>query len=192
MAPVDETTFTTRFVERLQAHLDRVVLRQESQLNLRVGDTAGSFPDIEAVAVHDGTELCVFGEAKGNWHPELLTAIKTQLADRYLTGTRTSTGVYLVAYFASEKWDPNDYRRTPVGDAIERNFNKNSSDRARPLHLRRDDSRSSHTNRDLTARQPIPQLVAESRVPRPAACNFDLPTPRSERNREIGALRAKQ
>lgn len=109
--PVDEPTFTTRFVDRIRARLDTIIVRQEGQLNLRIGSIPGSFPDLEAITVHDGVQLSVAGEVKGNWNREVLTAIGTQLADRYVTGTRTFTGIYVVAYFASDRWDPADRRR---------------------------------------------------------------------------------
>ncbi len=50
-------------------------------------------------------------EVKGCWHPEATTAMKTQLVERYLTGTGTTHGIFLVFWFASDKWDPGDRRR---------------------------------------------------------------------------------
>lgn len=61
--------------------------------------------------LHAGAEISVFVEVKGIWHDEVETAIEHQLADRYLSGARSLTGIYLIAAFASEHWAPADTRR---------------------------------------------------------------------------------
>jgi hypothetical protein len=106
-----ENQFTTLLTDRIRAKLGGVVLRQEVQLNLHYADTAGAEPDIEAIVLHAGAEISVFVEVKGIWHGKVETAIEHQLADRYLTGARSLTGIYLVAAFASEHWAPADARR---------------------------------------------------------------------------------
>ena len=57
-------------------------------------------------------EVYVLVEVKGSWHDDVTTAIETQLADRYLSGSRGNSGIYLVAYPHSEKWSEVDRRRT--------------------------------------------------------------------------------
>jgi hypothetical protein len=89
-----------------------VILRQEVQLNLRYAGTAGSEPVIEAIVLHAGEEISVFIEVKGIWHNEVETAIEHQLADRYPTGARSLTGIYLVAAFANEHWLSGDSLRS--------------------------------------------------------------------------------
>jgi hypothetical protein len=108
--PRTENQFTTLLTERIKPKLEDVILRQEVQLNLRYADTAGSEPDIEVIVLHDGEEISVFVEVKGTWHKQVKTSIEHQLADRYLTGARSLTGIYLVAAFASEHWVPGDPR----------------------------------------------------------------------------------
>jgi hypothetical protein len=107
-----ETQFTTLLTDRIQAKLGSVILRQEVQLNLHYADTPGTEPDIEAIVLHAGEEISVFVEVKGIWHDQVQTAIEHQLADRYLTGARSLTGIYLVAAFASQHWAPDDTRRS--------------------------------------------------------------------------------
>ena len=106
-----EKQFTTLLTQRIQAKLDGVILRQEVQLNLHYADIAGAEPDIEAIVPHGGEEISVFVEVKATWHDEVETAIEHQLADRYLTGARSTTGIYLVAAFASQAWAAGDTRR---------------------------------------------------------------------------------
>jgi hypothetical protein len=51
-------------------------------------------------------------ESKGCWHHELMTAMKTQLVDRYLLrNPAVSDGIYLVAWFDPTLWDPTDNRQ---------------------------------------------------------------------------------
>ena len=47
-------------------------------------------------------------EVKAGWHGELLTAMRTQLADRYLTTGETNKGIYLAVWFKCERWDETD------------------------------------------------------------------------------------
>jgi hypothetical protein len=50
-------------------------------------------------------------EVKGCWHADVKSAMKSQLVDRYLTGTGTTHGIYLVFWFATDDWNPSDSRR---------------------------------------------------------------------------------
>jgi hypothetical protein len=109
--PRTENQFTTLLTERIKPKLDGVVLRQEVQLNLHYAGTTGSEPDIEAIMLYAGQEISVFVEVKGIWHKDVKTSIEHQLADRYLTGARSLTGIYLVAAFASDHW-AKESRRT--------------------------------------------------------------------------------
>jgi hypothetical protein len=52
-------------------------------------------------------------EVKGNWNRGLETEMESQLAGRYLRRARTSHGIYVVLWFASDDWDPQDWRRAP-------------------------------------------------------------------------------
>lgn len=64
--------------------------------------------------------LAVVLEVKGNWHHEVLSAMESQLATRYLTHSETDRGLYLVAWFNCERWDPDhSARNTPAGHTLE-------------------------------------------------------------------------
>jgi len=45
-------------------------------------------------------------EVKGCWHKEILTAMETQLLNRYLKESDCRHGLYLVGWFYCKKWDP--------------------------------------------------------------------------------------
>ncbi|WP_432825456.1 hypothetical protein [Dactylosporangium sp. CA-092794] len=51
-------------------------------------------------------------EIKGSWNPEVPTAQRTQLADRYIPAARSSAGIYLVGWYPLDSWTKNDCRRT--------------------------------------------------------------------------------
>lgn len=50
-------------------------------------------------------------EVKGSWHPDVLTAMSSQLIDRYLAGTGRQHGVFLVVWFDPTDWSEEDARR---------------------------------------------------------------------------------
>jgi hypothetical protein len=50
-------------------------------------------------------------EVKGCWNPDLMNAMETQLAERYLKDNRCPFGLYLVGWFACDQWDGADYRK---------------------------------------------------------------------------------
>ena len=50
-------------------------------------------------------------ETKGCWNSELFTALEAQLLQDYMIRLRAQAGIYLVGWFDTEKWDPEDSRR---------------------------------------------------------------------------------
>jgi hypothetical protein len=48
--------------------------------------------------------LTVVGEVKAVWNTELDTAMRTQLADRYMLDTGTTHGLYIVLWFDTGWW----------------------------------------------------------------------------------------
>jgi hypothetical protein len=110
--PMDEPEISGLLSRRLEPILQRFVVRREVLQQPRLADQPGEQPDIEITAkLDDGSELVVPIEVKGSWHDEVRTAIQTQLADRYLTGPRGSTGIYVVAYLHGSPWIDGDWRR---------------------------------------------------------------------------------
>ena len=109
--PPDEPEFMTQLSWHLSTVISGVSLRSEVELNHRLADVAGSEADIEASACDGEREISVVIEGKGIWHPDVRTAITTQLHDRYLTGAHSHTGIYLVAAYRGEQWLEKDPRR---------------------------------------------------------------------------------
>ncbi|NMC64332.1 MAG: hypothetical protein GYA55_14300, partial [SAR324 cluster bacterium] len=58
----------------------------------------------------DPSEVII--EVKGCWHPELDTAMETQLVGKYLSANGCHHGIYLVGWFNCDAWnDPSDTRK---------------------------------------------------------------------------------
>ncbi|MGD0935535.1 MAG: hypothetical protein ABR922_13310 [Streptosporangiaceae bacterium] len=115
--PKSEVAFGAWLAEQLRASLVRggVVISRE----VRVWETTtqhGLAIDIQADAPvtggrQDEPARCRI-ELKGNWHTDLMTAMRTQLADDYLIPEGLRHGVYVTAWFDTELWnDPADDRR---------------------------------------------------------------------------------
>ena len=68
----------------------------------------GGAPDAEQGGLQPARVVI---EVKGCWHRELLTAMRTQLANEYLRDASTTCGVYVVGWYPLDQWDPDDYRR---------------------------------------------------------------------------------
>ena len=138
--PVDENVLSDYVRDHLQGDLvgRGIVLNREVQLRPSVAPGTGQRTDIhiDATAKDVGRQvfetLTIVVEVKGAWNPELFTAMKTQLRDRYLSGTRMRRGLYLVGWFASALWRGKDARRARIPrvrrDALVKRLEKQARD----------------------------------------------------------------
>ncbi len=114
--PKEEEAFSDLVQTHLRDDLERhqVVVNREVQIRRKLGGAPGEQPDliVEAVARGDAAVVAVVIEAKGCWHPALMTAMESQLANRYLADGQYQHGVYLVGSFQCTQWDSTDDRRT--------------------------------------------------------------------------------
>jgi hypothetical protein len=104
-------------------HLDEdlrqraLIVNREVQIRRGGGRGSGQSTDIHVDTVVPGAtsgtyeRIYVIVEVKGSWHQELLSAMQTQLRDRYLKDNRCRNGIYLVGWFAGPSWDSTDYRK---------------------------------------------------------------------------------
>ena len=75
------------------------------------------YTDVKIEATGRGTrrdldpKLVVTIEVKGCWHDDLKTAMETQLVERYLRGSSSPYGIYLVAWFGASAWTDEDGRK---------------------------------------------------------------------------------
>lgn len=120
--PRDEGHFADHIIRFLKKDLEGRGIAVGCELVVRRGGRGRVAPglrtDIYVTAVvaapgqpdrTDGEVASVVIEVKGSWHDEVLTAMRTQLAEGYLTeyaGTRL--GIYLVGDFTCDSWTNSD------------------------------------------------------------------------------------
>jgi hypothetical protein len=114
-----------RFADVIKQHLVRdlrdrgVIAHREVEIRVRHGrgGLAGERTDIHVdVAEPHSVEsrpvrIRAIIEVKGCWHREVLTAMETQLRNRYLRDNDCRHGLYVVGWFLCPQWDTNDSRR---------------------------------------------------------------------------------
>lgn len=112
--PVDENELS----DYIKRHLDEdlrqrgVIVNREVEIRKGFTKGTGERTDIrvDAVASSGSSQLLdrlsVVIETKGRWHLQLMTAMDTQLVNRYLKEHGTTFGLYLVGWFDSPQWDP--------------------------------------------------------------------------------------
>ncbi|HEU5380437.1 MAG TPA: hypothetical protein VFV38_33855 [Ktedonobacteraceae bacterium] len=111
--PVDENEFSDYVKRYLQADLGsrgiianrEVVIRPDERIDIRIDAVA------RRVQEEIDEQLTLIIEVKGCWNEELMTAMRTQLIDRYLRDNHCQHGLYLVGWFNCKTWDNQDYRK---------------------------------------------------------------------------------
>jgi hypothetical protein len=106
----------------LKSHLEEalkqkgIIANREVQIRNVTGGASGERTDIHVDAVSPSgpggafDKISIIIEKKGCWHPELETAMSTQLVKRYLKDNQCQHGLYLVGWFNCPQWDPEDSR----------------------------------------------------------------------------------
>lgn len=100
----------------LKNRLDELLRGRGIVTNREVQIHRGQKTDIHVNAVgKTGTEefetFTAIIEVKGCWNPELLSAMKDQVLDRYLKDNACQCGLYVVVWFDPEGWDAKDHRQ---------------------------------------------------------------------------------
>jgi hypothetical protein len=94
-----------------------IIVNREVQIRRGTGGGGGQRTDIHVDAIVPGAapgsyeRAYVIIEVKGNWNPDLSTAMETQLRDRYLKDNSCKNGIYLVGWYSCPKWSDADQRR---------------------------------------------------------------------------------
>ena len=120
--PIDENALSdviTRFL-RTELGSSGIFANREVEVTRVPGAPVGQRTDILINAVRRRSEserfdpLAAVVETKGCWNDELFTALEGQLFKNYMTPLRAQVGIYLVGWFETDKWDPEDNRRKRV------------------------------------------------------------------------------
>ena len=100
-----------------ELHGRAIVVGRETQIRASVsGKGRGESIDLKIDAVagkftQGPPIVTVMVEVKGSWNRDLMTAMESQLVERYLTGQITQ-GIYVTGYFAADTWKGSDRKRT--------------------------------------------------------------------------------
>jgi len=117
--PIDENAFSDyvkRFLDK-ELKSRHIIVNREVEIRRSYGGNTGERTDIHVDAVlknlNDDTDdsITVIVEVKGCWHPKLLTAMQSQLSERYLSDNVYPYGLYLVGWFNCKQWDDKDSRK---------------------------------------------------------------------------------
>lgn len=118
--PKDENTFSDYIKRFLDIELNErgVVINREVVIRRGTGQGDGERTDVHVNAIaRDPTRknydvMTVIIEVKGCWHPDVLTAMETQLVQRYLKDNTCRYGLYVVGWFYCTQWKnpPEKYR----------------------------------------------------------------------------------
>jgi hypothetical protein len=120
--PIDENALSdviTRFL-RTELGSSGIFANREVEVTRVPGAPVGQRTDILVNAVRRRSDgelfdpLAAVVEAKGCWNAELFTALQRQLFQNYMIPLRAQAGVYLVGWFDTDQWDPDDSRRDRV------------------------------------------------------------------------------
>jgi hypothetical protein len=119
--PKDEEDLSNFVKNQLDANLKTrgVILNREVEIRRGYGGQPGEIPDIyvSASQITDTgawDTITVIIEVKGSWNSQIKRRMRTQLTERYLTGSSYSHGLYLVGWFNCPLWlqDDRDTRHT--------------------------------------------------------------------------------
>src|SRR5262249_39103976 len=120
--PIDENALSdviTRFL-RAEVGSSGIFANREVEIGRAPGAPVGQRTDILVNAVRRGEDGELFDpiaaviETKGCWNNELFMALEEQLFRDYMIRLHAQVGIYLVGWFDTEKWDPEDRRRDRV------------------------------------------------------------------------------
>ncbi len=102
--PKSEDRLSDFVKHHLECDLPTFVIDREVQIQNLKEHGIGERTDLKIEAKDaEGRSLSVIIESKGCWNKELMTAMESQLAERYLKLAAESCGIYLVGWFRCER-----------------------------------------------------------------------------------------
>ncbi len=97
----------------LKQDFRKIVANREVQLNRGRKGRSGARTDIwiNAIADNQSIPLTLCIEVKGSWNPEVRTAYKAQLVEKYMDDGGAQSGIFLVGWFESKR----ELKKTSIG-----------------------------------------------------------------------------
>ena len=91
---------------------------------------------VKLVAGSEGAEtLTLVIEVKGCWHDEVMTAMGTQLADRYMKENNFTHGLYIVGWYMCYKWSNKDSNKKKTPKITIEDLKKHLEDQAKRVEV---------------------------------------------------------
>jgi len=119
--PKDERSLSIFVKTHLEDDLKgrAIILNREVEIRRSLGEEIrqGQETDIQIDAIThnprsgEAHRVSVIIEVKGCWNKKLKSAMKEQLADRYLVESACRHAIYLVGWFLCDAWNDGDYRK---------------------------------------------------------------------------------
>jgi hypothetical protein len=115
--PKEEDEISDFLRNRLQERLTSVgvVVNREVQVNRIKGIGERTDLRVDAVSQAGVSEprevITIVGEVKGCWYSDLVTPVRAQLVDRYMSRVGTTDGIYVIVWFDLDSWDDGDGRK---------------------------------------------------------------------------------
>lgn len=108
-----EEDFSDHLKAFLKQDFRKIVANREVQLNRGRKGHSGARTDIwiNALADNQAVPLSLCIEVKGSWNPEVKTAYKAQLVEKYMDDGGAQSGIFLVGWFESKR----ELKKTSVG-----------------------------------------------------------------------------
>jgi hypothetical protein len=114
--PKEEVELSNFIKTHLNRDLKNFIVNREVEIRGRRGNVSGEEPDILVQTFRYDThnlpieKLTLIIETKCCWHNDFMTAMQTQLLDRYLKNNQCKNGLYISGWYLCDSWDKSDYR----------------------------------------------------------------------------------
>lgn len=120
--PTNEDGLSAELQQELSARLaERVMVHREVRIESRVGKQSASDVDLLVTVTNArGQPISCIVEVKASWYPNLISRVRSQLAERYLCGPVCDVGVFVVMWFAAEEWCDSDRRKRKARKSLTR------------------------------------------------------------------------
>lgn len=110
--PKSEDRLSDFVLQHLRRDLPGAVIDREVQVRNVQESRIGERTDLKVEArTKNGAPIVVIVESKGSWNRDLMTAMRTQLKERYLQAHGWRQGIYLAGYFDCDFWSGDDRKK---------------------------------------------------------------------------------
>jgi hypothetical protein len=139
--PKEEERLSDFIADHLKLDLRQhgLIVNREVEILAKQGGASGEIPDLlvstsvpgASPGVYDTVSVVV--EVKGCWNRKVLSAMETQLDERYLETADSAAGIYCVGWYVCPQWDAADSRQGALPAMSLEEFRPRLTEQARSL-----------------------------------------------------------